>query len=479
MIDQSITQPLTNPTAEPSPANPTVGFCQHCGKPLNAETIRKVGSGVFCEPCLADRLAGVPSGPATATPPPTDPARGWSNVHGSGWSSGPGTGWTSASGFSSAPTSGSRVSSGPDPNLAFFLGLMPGVGAMYNEQYDKGLVHLAIFAFLVILSHLSFVFGIFIAGWIFYMAIEAHHTARARRDGLPLPNPFGFNDIGERLGFGRNWTVGVHFPGNRTGFSANPVPPPTGTQPPSSWGAPPDSYQAPPTTYAQTQTHIPYAQTPYTQTAYGPGTSAPPYTPVDAGMGPGMNTGFVPPAGPMPARFPVGALWLIGLGVLFLLSTTGLSHVFSGSLLIGLGLAGFGAYNFTRRYLDYGPAPGAFESHDDHMLRLIRALRGSIWIMLVGLMMILNGARILTWGRSWPLFLIASGVLRLMERSFYSSRVNQQAGPAYTAPTQPVTPPQPAPRPTYGDWNPPPADPYAPVAQTGNQPGNQPNQGGR
>ncbi len=37
------------------------------------------------------------------------------------------------------------------------------------------------------------------------MAFEAYHTAVARRDGLPLPNAFGFNDIGERMGFGKSW----------------------------------------------------------------------------------------------------------------------------------------------------------------------------------------------------------------------------------------------------------------------------------
>jgi hypothetical protein len=162
--------------------------------------------------------------------------------------------------------------------------------------------------------------------------------------------------------------------------------------------------------------------------------------------------------------------------VLFLLSTTGLSHAFRGSLLIGLGLAGLGAWNFSRRYLDYAPAPGVFESHDDQWLRVTRALRGSIWLMLVGLLMILNGARLLSWGRSWPLFLIAAGVLKFMDRSFYASRFNRsatgfQSGPPQAGPTQPVAPPQPAPRPTYGDWNPPPAEPYTPPAQSANEGG--------
>ena len=89
----------------------------------------------------------------------------------------------------------------PNPMLAGLLGFIPGVGAMYNEQYAKGIVHLIVFAVLVSLTDSHGIFGLFIAGWVFYMVIEAHHTARARRDGIPLPNPFGLNDLGERLGF--------------------------------------------------------------------------------------------------------------------------------------------------------------------------------------------------------------------------------------------------------------------------------------
>ena len=34
-----------------------VAFCQNCGKPLCQECTRTVGSAVYCEPCLAARLA--------------------------------------------------------------------------------------------------------------------------------------------------------------------------------------------------------------------------------------------------------------------------------------------------------------------------------------------------------------------------------------------------------------------------------------
>ena len=130
---------------------------------------------------------------------------------------------------------------------------------MYNEQYAKGIVHLMVFALLVSLaSDVNGIFGIFIAGWIAYMVIEAHHTARARRDGTPLPNPFGLNDLSERLGFGKAWPG--RFPDRdrsirraergRTRLRAVPYTPPvappynykyTYVPPVSQWGAPQDA----------------------------------------------------------------------------------------------------------------------------------------------------------------------------------------------------------------------------------------------
>src|SRR5258708_10326233 len=40
----------------------------------------------------------------------------------------------------------------PSPLLAFFLGFLPGLGAFYNEQFGKGIIHLAIFLFLFIIG---------------------------------------------------------------------------------------------------------------------------------------------------------------------------------------------------------------------------------------------------------------------------------------------------------------------------------------
>ena len=48
---------------------------------------------------------------------------------------------------------------------------------------------------------------------------------------------------------------------------------------------------------------------------------------------------------------------------------------------------------------------------------LIRRLRGPAFLLLVGVIALLNQADILSWGHAWPLFLILAGVLLLAERA--------------------------------------------------------------
>jgi hypothetical protein len=248
-----------------------VGFCQHCGKPLNPETIRVVGPAVYCEPCLAAQLSGAQAAAGGKQSPP--PAAATDTVW--QWGAGMPPGWTPGT--------------GPNPGLAALLGLIPGVGAMYNEQYAKGIFHLMVFAVLISLSHASGLFGLMAFGWICYMVIEAHHTARARRDGTPLPNPFGLNDLGERLGFGRAWPSAASTvppaPGapGAAGPTAHYPPPPvagpvsaaTGYTPPATpWGAPSDGY---PAGYnAATGYGTSYGQQPYSS---GYGAAVPPIPP--------------------------------------------------------------------------------------------------------------------------------------------------------------------------------------------------------
>jgi hypothetical protein len=135
-------------------------FCRSCGKPLCNECRRDAYGTVFC-PDHAPAPAGSP--PYADSPPP-----------------GPFV--------YSAPVAAPDVS----PALAFFLGTIPGVGAIYNGQYAKGLVHALIWGILMSIAHshategMEPVFGIMVAAWWFYMAFEAYHTARKRRVGEPV-----------------------------------------------------------------------------------------------------------------------------------------------------------------------------------------------------------------------------------------------------------------------------------------------------
>jgi hypothetical protein len=144
-------------------------FCRICGKPL-CETCQRPAQGtVYCD----EHAVAPPASPAGYSP--------YTN-----------------------PYSAPAVSGGPSPGLAFLLGLIPGVGAIYNGQYAKGMIHVVILGLLISIassgaaSDLVPLFGMFIALWFPYMAFEAYHTAAKRQRGetvdefssiFPLRNP--------------------------------------------------------------------------------------------------------------------------------------------------------------------------------------------------------------------------------------------------------------------------------------------------
>ena len=144
------------------PDVPAVAYCRTCGKPLCTACSRDVRGVIYCEECLASHLSGtVPPPGSSAVPPGVEPP--------------PGT---------------------PRPALAALLGLIPGVGAMYNGEFAKGFVHVLIFATLIWMTdHVNEMFGLGIAAFYIYMPIEAYKTARAKELGLPAPDPFGFNTM--------------------------------------------------------------------------------------------------------------------------------------------------------------------------------------------------------------------------------------------------------------------------------------------
>jgi hypothetical protein len=130
-------------------------YCRNCGKALCPECTRSVQGMHYCEPCLA----------AFVTQPST-PRR--------------------------APHS---------PVAAFFLGFIPGLGAVYNREYTKALIYVAIFVGLVTADSTEsqhILYSLLIAFFCVYMPIEACVTATNMRNAeerafpsapVPLPPP--------------------------------------------------------------------------------------------------------------------------------------------------------------------------------------------------------------------------------------------------------------------------------------------------
>jgi Domain of unknown function (DUF5668)/B-box zinc finger len=425
------------------PDRERLAFCQNCGKPLCQECIRTSGTSVFCDPCFVARTA---AGPA---------ATGAGAAYGSG-------GYTGGM---------PRIPGEPNPALAALLGFIPGVGAMYNEQYAKGVVHLVIFAVLESLSHEVGMFHALVVGWVIYQVFEAYHTARARRDGTPLPNPFGLNEIGERFGFGSTWAAGqgsvppaggvagasapvgsapgaayvadaagnVSYTGGsgmgtgpgytqgQTGYtqgqgqSPTPGSGPSYGQPASGWGAPQD-----------------WSQPGYGYQGYQP---IPPIPPVSPGA-PYPDVTYT-------RRFPTGAIWLIGIGVLFLLGNIGTFRFIHMRVFWPLVLIGIGVWVFVQRMTSAGGAV-TDDGSPDYGWRLMRAVRSSVWIVVTGCLWLLDSLRILSWSHSWPLLLIVAGLLQIFKRSGfgyggypYPGGPGAAGGPGYPGYGQ--TPPAPVP----------------------------------
>ncbi len=163
------------------PDVPATAYCRTCGKPVCDECRRDAYGTVYCAE-HAPVPAAAPEPPPAAAPPPPGPEGAPSATS----APPPGPGGTPGA----APPV--YVYSDVSPGLAFLLGWIPGVGAIYNGQYAKGLVHAVVWGILVSITNsqasagLEPVFGILIAAWMFYMAFEAYHTARKRRMGEPV-----------------------------------------------------------------------------------------------------------------------------------------------------------------------------------------------------------------------------------------------------------------------------------------------------
>jgi hypothetical protein len=152
-----------NPEAPPSmpPETPIVGYCRACGKALDSSNVHSAHGTIYC---------------AEHVPPEPTPV--------------------SDSPYASPYTAGSPPPPVPrpdvSPGVAFVLGLIPGVGAIYNGQYAKGLIHVFILGMLFTIvgggdmGGFEPLFGVLIPGFWAYMAFEAYHTAKLRQMGQPV-----------------------------------------------------------------------------------------------------------------------------------------------------------------------------------------------------------------------------------------------------------------------------------------------------
>ena len=147
-----------------------VGYCRNCGKAMCSTCVRPVRDVLYCEDCLAN-VIGIPGAvPAVASNP------------------------ASPDTFA-VPPPPAQPRVGGNPGVAFFLGLFPGLGAVYNGEYNKALIHIVVFAAIIVgLSSDpgdggALTLSLLLAGFVFYMAFDAMRTTKAKSLGESTADP--------------------------------------------------------------------------------------------------------------------------------------------------------------------------------------------------------------------------------------------------------------------------------------------------
>jgi hypothetical protein len=121
------------------------GYCRNCGRPLCPECTRDVRGALYCENCLGNLLAAPP------------------------------------------PAGQTHSAHGAKPGVALGLGFIPGLGAVYNGEYIKALIHVLIFGGLIAAQSNAAsggghaFLGVVLGCFYLYMPIEAYHTAKSRQ----------------------------------------------------------------------------------------------------------------------------------------------------------------------------------------------------------------------------------------------------------------------------------------------------------
>jgi hypothetical protein len=106
----------------------------------------------------------------------------------------------------------------PSGAIAFMLGLFPGLGAVYNGEYNKALIHLVIFTAIIFglvenansddfSAGAATVLAFMLAGFVFYMAFDAMRVSQARSTGETMHDPL--NDFSKNLPLGPVVLIGV------------------------------------------------------------------------------------------------------------------------------------------------------------------------------------------------------------------------------------------------------------------------------
>jgi hypothetical protein len=138
-------------------------FCRNCGKALCPACTHEVRGALYCETCIAGLVSA----------PPTEPRGARADVH---------------------------------PGAALALGFIPGLGAVYNGEYIKALIHVFVFAGLIaaqsgnVSAGYHAFLGIALGCFYLYMPIEAYRTAKAREAGEAAPAPLGEGEMRRPVG---------------------------------------------------------------------------------------------------------------------------------------------------------------------------------------------------------------------------------------------------------------------------------------
>ena len=183
-----------------------IGFCRNCGKALCEICARPVREVLYCENCLAAGMGmGVPT-PAAAQPPAGSAANDpYSQPY------------TPPAAFVPPAVQTAVPPPRPSGAVAFMLGLFPGLGAVYNGEYNKALIHLVIFIALIFglvnaadedaSAGAIVVLALMLAGFVFYMAFDAMRVSQAKSEGQTVEDPL--NEFTKKLPIGPIILIGV------------------------------------------------------------------------------------------------------------------------------------------------------------------------------------------------------------------------------------------------------------------------------